>query len=85
MTLFLEHQLYLSIIKDLAVENDTLASVFIKYRLVAAFQIDNAQPSMAQRNGTTHIIAVVIRPAVGHALGHSFDIGPYGFGTLRRV
>src|ERR1035438_1598715 len=55
---------------NLAVEDNPDRFVFVKYRLMAAGQIDNAQPPHAQAHASLHENAFVIRTAMYDGLAH---------------
>ncbi len=62
------------VIVDLAVEGDDQRAVFVVDGLLAAAEVDDAQPPVPQRGVLVDVMALVIRPAmrddVGHALEH---------------
>ena len=60
----------LEVIIDLAVEDDVNRSVFVRDRLVAAGQINDAEPPNRQTNAGLDEVAFVIRPAVPQRLRH---------------
>src|SRR5712691_5049390 len=49
---------------DLAVEGDPHVSVFVRQRLRARFEIDDAQPAMAESDPAVHVETVAVRPAM---------------------
>ena len=59
------------VVEDFAVEGDPEPGLGVAHRLVAAGQIDDAQPRMAQRDGTVDVDALFVRPAVRDRGQHS--------------
>ena len=53
---------------DLAVERDPDRPVLVAHRLVAAGQIQDGEPALAQRHGPVDVVALVVRPAVAQGV-----------------
>ena len=58
------------VIVDLAVEADDDGAALIGHRLMAASQIDDRQPAMAEGEMRLEMEAVPVRPAMRHGIGH---------------
>jgi hypothetical protein len=68
----------LAIIVDLAVEDHPNGSVFVRDRLPAGGQIDDAEAPHAQAHAPFDPIALVIRAAVPDLVAHGLDFGEIG-------
>jgi len=69
----------LAIVVDLPIHRDPHRAVFAGHRLATALEIDDAQPAHAERSGTAHDEAHVVRTAVHDAMGHALEevlVGP---------
>jgi hypothetical protein len=57
---------------DLAVEDSPHRAVLVAHRLMAALDVDDAQPPSPERDAAgIDVESIVIGPAVGHARGHA--------------
>ncbi len=85
----------LLVVVDLAVEDDPHGSVFVRNRLVAVVQIDDAQTPHAQGNAVAEVNAFVVWSAVDHGAAHPADFvfedwtpvppNDSGYATHRRI
>src|SRR5687767_9022044 len=76
--------LQLEIVVYLAIKDRPNAAVFVTKRLLAAFNIDDAQPAMRQADQVTKIKPLAVRTAMGHDASHSAQaltmrVGERGF------
>ncbi len=55
---------------DLPVEHHPDRSVFVRQRLVACLQVDDAETPVAEAQAAVHVKAVRVRPAMGQHVGH---------------
>src|SRR3989442_3739261 len=60
-----------AVVIDLAIESNPGSALLIGDRLLAAFQIDDRQPSHAQAHTLVEVEAVIIRAAMFYRLAHS--------------
>src|SRR2546421_5117771 len=59
-----------AVVIDLAIENNPGCAILIVDRLLAAFHIDDRQPSHAQAHTLVEVEAVIIRAAMFYRLAH---------------
>src|SRR3954447_19983232 len=71
----------LDVIKQLAVENNSDVAIFVKDRLLAIGQTDNAQPARSRTEPWPNKKAFLVRASVEQRAGHSLH-APFGNGTL---
>src|SRR4051794_22314845 len=71
----------LDVIKQLAVENNSDVAIFVKDRLLAIGQTDNAQPARSQTEPRPNKKAFLVRAAMEQRAGHSLH-APLRNGTL---
>jgi hypothetical protein len=58
---------------DLAVEGDGHRAILVVDRLVAALEIDDAQPPEPERRMLIDAVALAVRPAMGDDVGHLLE------------
>src|SRR5262245_59216820 len=85
----------LLVVVDLAVEHDPNGSVFVRNRLVAVVQIDDAEAPHAEGNAVGQVDAFVVWSAVDHGVAHPADFvfedwtpvpsNDSGYATHRRI
>jgi len=80
----LEFRAQLDIVEDLAVENDPDRAVFIVDRLVAAFEIDDAEPSVREAHLPILVEPKSVGPTVMQALDHLPEFPALRRGALGR-
>ena len=61
---------------DFAVEDDGRRPVLVEHRLLAAAQVDDTKPPMAQPHLALDETARVVGPAMGESVGHPLDRHP---------
>src|SRR5438128_9366964 len=59
-----------AVVIDLAIENNPGSAILIVDRLLAAFHIDDRQPSHAQAHTLVEVEAVIIRAAMFYRVAH---------------
>ena len=68
----------LAIIVNLAIKDHPHGSVFVRDRLPAHGQIDDAEPPHAHTHSPVDPVALIIRAAVPDLLAHGLDLGQIG-------
>ena len=78
------HQLGAQVLEivNLTVKNHDQIAVLIEHGLLAALQVNDGQPAVAQGHLIVHIIALAVRAAVGDQVRHSLDDFAGGFGVM---
>ena len=61
------------IVVDLAVEGDDLRTILVVDGLLAAAEVDDAEPSMAERRMLVDVMAFAVRPAMRDHVGHTLE------------
>ena len=61
------------IVVDLAVEGDDLRAILVVDGLLAAAEVDDAEPSMAERRVLVDVMAFAVRPAMRDHVGHTLE------------
>jgi hypothetical protein len=73
MTALQEHLTQLTVVVDLAVEDDPDGPILVADWLLAALEVDDAQPSHAESNTWTEIHAFLVRAPVHQQSAHRAD------------
>ena len=72
------------VVVDFAVEDDPERAIFIRERLVAGGEIDNAEAAHADAEAAIDVKALVVRPAVSHDVAHLAQRGAVGPGIASK-
>jgi len=56
------------------VVNDHNGVVFVEHRLLAAANVDDAEPAMPESDVVAKEVAFAVRPSMGHCSRHRFDV-----------
>jgi hypothetical protein len=62
-----------AVVVDLSVESDPDGFVFIRNRLVAAREVNDAEAAIAERDFALEIKSLIVRPAMGHGVRGAFQ------------
>src|SRR5690606_5442302 len=63
----------LGTVVDLAVADELKLPVGAADRLMPAFEVDDAEPALSERNAVLENVSLVVRPSVHHGSGHAPD------------
>src|SRR3982751_3389917 len=61
----------LGVVVDLTVKNEDEIAIGRRHGLMAAFEIDDGEAAMAEKNGAVVPESAIVRPAMGEAGGHA--------------